>query len=80
LVCGAYAFGRHRWRKQPDGRVRRERVPREQSHALLRDAHPGYISWEEHERIEQRLHAGVRASAHRDQPDRRIVITRIGRS
>ena len=27
--AGAYAFGRHRWRKQPDGRVRRERVPRE---------------------------------------------------
>lgn len=59
--AGAYAFGRHRWRKQPDGRTRRERVPREQWHALLRDAHPGYISWEEHERIEQRLHVGAQA-------------------
>jgi DNA invertase Pin-like site-specific DNA recombinase len=59
--AGAYAFGRHRWRKQPDGRTRRERVPREQWHALLRDAHPGYISWEEHEGIEQRLHAGAKA-------------------
>jgi len=59
--AGAYAFGRHRWRKQPDGRTRRERVPREQWHALLRDAHPGYISWEEHERIERQLQAGTKA-------------------
>jgi DNA invertase Pin-like site-specific DNA recombinase len=59
--AGAYAFGRHRWRKQPDGRTRRERVPREQWHALLRDAHPGYISWEEHERIEHQLQAGTKA-------------------
>jgi DNA invertase Pin-like site-specific DNA recombinase len=59
--AGAYAFGRHRWRKQPDGRTRRERVPREQWHALLRDAHPGYISWEEHEGIEHQLQAGTKA-------------------
>ncbi|HBH03705.1 MAG TPA: hypothetical protein DDZ42_17585, partial [Candidatus Rokubacteria bacterium] len=59
--AGAYAFGRHRWRKQPDGRTRRERVPREQWHALLRDAHPAYISWEEHERIEHQLPAGTKA-------------------
>src|SRR3989304_6108911 len=59
--AGAYAFGRHRWRKQPDGRIRRERVPREPWHALLRDAHPGSISWEEHERIERRLQAGAKA-------------------
>ena len=59
--AGAYAFGRHRWRKQPDGRTRQERVPREQWHALLRDAHPGYISWEEYERIEHQLHAGTKA-------------------
>ena len=59
--AGAYAFGRHRWRKQPDGRIRRERVPREQWLALLRDAHPGYISWEEHEDIERRLQAGAKA-------------------
>ena len=59
--AGAYAFGRHRWRKHPNGRTRRERVPREQWHALLRDAHPGYISWEEHERIEHQLQAGTKA-------------------
>jgi DNA invertase Pin-like site-specific DNA recombinase len=59
--AGAYAFGRHRWRKQPDGRIRRERLPREQWLALLRDTHPGYISWEEHEDIERRLQAGAKA-------------------
>jgi hypothetical protein len=59
--AGASTFGRHRWRKQPDGRIRRERMPREQWHALLRDAHPGYISWEEHERLEHQLHAGAKA-------------------
>ena len=59
--AGAYTYGRHRWRKQPDGRTRRERVPREQWHVLLRDAHPGYISWAEHERIEDQLHAGMKA-------------------
>ena len=36
-------------------------MPREQWHALLRDAHPAYISWEEHERIEHQLPAGTKA-------------------
>lgn len=53
--AGAYAFGRGRWRKQPDGRIRHDRLPQGQWHALIRDAHPGYISWEEHERIEAQL-------------------------
>ena len=59
--AGAYAFGRGRWRKQLDGKIRHERLPRTEWHALLRDAHPGYISWEEYERIEQRLHAAAKA-------------------
>ena len=59
--AGAYAFGRGRWRKQPDGKYRHERLPRAEWHALIRDAHPAYISWEEHERIEQRLQAGAKA-------------------
>jgi DNA invertase Pin-like site-specific DNA recombinase len=59
--AGAYAFGRYRWRKQPDGRIRREHLPRAEWHALIRDAHPGYISWEEYERIEQRLQASAKS-------------------
>ena len=58
--AGAYAYGRGRWRKQPDGRTRLERLPPGEWHALIRDAHPGYISWEEHERIEQRLQASAK--------------------
>ena len=53
--AGAYAFGRHRSKKLPDGRIKRELAPREQWHALILDAHPGYITWEEYERIEQCL-------------------------
>jgi DNA invertase Pin-like site-specific DNA recombinase len=58
--AGAYVFGRGRWRKQPDGRVRHERLPQEEWHVLIRDAHPGYISWLEYERIEQRLLAAAK--------------------
>jgi len=58
--AGAYVFGRARWRKQPDGRVRHERLPQEEWHVLIRDAHPGYISWLEYERIEQRLLAAAK--------------------
>jgi DNA invertase Pin-like site-specific DNA recombinase len=59
--AGAYAYGRGRWRKQPDGRERHERLPQDQWHVLIRDAHPAYISWQEYERIEQRLHASAKA-------------------
>lgn len=59
--AGAYAFGRGRWRKQPDGRVKHHRLPREQWLVLLHDAHPGYISWAEHEQIQERLRANAQA-------------------
>ncbi len=45
--AGAFFFGRHRTRQQPDGGTNREILPRDQWHTLLRDAHPAYISWEE---------------------------------
>ncbi len=61
--AGAYAFGRNRWRKRPDGSnsCRRERLPRAEWLALLRDAHPAYISWQEYERIDQRLQASAKS-------------------
>ena len=59
--AGAYAFGRGRWRRQPGGRMRHERLPPGEWHALIRDAHPGYISWEEHQRIEQRLQTSAKS-------------------
>jgi DNA invertase Pin-like site-specific DNA recombinase len=50
--AGAYVYGRSRWRKGPDGRTRYEHRPKEEWHVLIKDAHQGYITWEEHERIE----------------------------
>jgi len=58
--AGAYAYGRSRWRKGPDGRTRHEQLPQEEWHTLILDAHPGYISWTEYQRIAQRLRAGAR--------------------
>jgi DNA invertase Pin-like site-specific DNA recombinase len=59
--AGAYAFGRHRFRTLPDGRSRREILPRDEWIAFIKDAHPGYITWEEHEWIEQRLRSSAKA-------------------
>ncbi len=53
--AGAFVYGRHRSRKLPDGRIAYETVPREQWVALIKDAHPGYISWEQFERNQERL-------------------------
>jgi DNA invertase Pin-like site-specific DNA recombinase len=51
--AGAYAFGR--------GRYRREHLPHDQWQVLIRDAHPGYISWQEYESNLQRLRASAMA-------------------
>jgi DNA invertase Pin-like site-specific DNA recombinase len=53
--AGAFAFGRFRSRKLPDGRTKREPVPRQDWIACIPDAHPGYISWDQYERIEKLL-------------------------
>ncbi|MCP3998285.1 MAG: recombinase family protein [bacterium] len=59
--AGAYVFGRHRFRTLPDGRSRREILPRDEWIAFIKDAHPGYITWDEHEWIEQRLRSSAKA-------------------
>jgi DNA invertase Pin-like site-specific DNA recombinase len=59
--AGAYAYGRNRTFKLPDGRMRLERRPRQQWHALLLDAHPGYISWQQYENNIKRLSETARA-------------------
>ena len=59
--AGAYAYGRSRWRKQPDGRIRRERLPESEWITLIKDNHPGYISWDEHKRIEKLLDENAQA-------------------
>ena len=53
--AGAFAWGRHRVRRQPDGRIVCKQLPREEWTALVPDAHEGYISWEQHEKNLQQL-------------------------
>ena len=59
--AGAYVYGRSRWRKHADGKTRQERLPRNQWYVNIQDAHPGYISWQEYEHIQQRLETASRA-------------------
>lgn len=53
--AGAFCFGRRAYRRSPDGKASNVLVPREQWHALIVDAHPGYISWQEFEDNQGRL-------------------------
>ncbi len=59
--AGAYAYGRGRSRKQLDGRSHTQRLARQHWQVMLSDAHPGYISWQEYERIELCLSTSARA-------------------
>jgi DNA invertase Pin-like site-specific DNA recombinase len=59
--AGAFAFGRTRTRRTAHGRSRVSTVPREEWHTLLLDAHPGYISWVEHEENLGRLRENAQA-------------------
>jgi len=59
--AGAYAFGRGRWKKQPDGRKKWELLPQDRWQVLIPDAHPGYISWQQYEDIDQRLRQNAQA-------------------
>ncbi len=54
--AGAYCFGRSRHQTLPDGRrVSKKVLPQEEWISLIRDAHPGYISWEQFEENQRRL-------------------------
>jgi DNA invertase Pin-like site-specific DNA recombinase len=59
--AGAYVFGRRRSRQvvSPDGQVRSSvtELPRDQWEVLIRDHHPGYISWEDYLANEAKLAA-----------------------
>ena len=59
--AGAFCFGRTRRRKHPDGHHVFVRLAREEWTALIRDAHEGYITWEEFEQNSQRLHENAQA-------------------
>ena len=51
--AGAFCYGRSRQSKQ--GKQRYKKLPRDEWIALLRDAHPGYISWDQFEANQEQL-------------------------
>ncbi len=61
--AGAFVYGRSRSRRRPGGGVETRSVPREEWTVLLRDAHPGYITWERFEQNERQLRDNDNAHA-----------------
>lgn len=59
--AGAFVYGRLRQRPGPNGRLRVERLPREEWTALIPDSHPGYITWETFELNQKLLAQNARA-------------------
>ena len=53
--AGAFCFGKTRSWKDPQGGRHCVDLPREQWAILIKEAHPGYISWEEFEENQKRL-------------------------
>jgi len=53
--AGAYYYGQQRSRKNIDGSTTYFTVPREEWLVLLKDAHPGYITWQQYEDNLQRI-------------------------
>lgn len=72
--AGAFAYGRHREGRTPDGKPTYKALPREQWVALIPDAHPGYISFEQFEANQAALAANARAHG----PDRAAGPAREG--
>ena len=55
--AGAFAYGRTRTRRGPDGTVRYHKQSQEQWTCLIQDAHEGYISWDQYQ-ANQRILTG----------------------
>jgi DNA invertase Pin-like site-specific DNA recombinase len=53
--AGAYYYGRQRSRKNVDGSTTYFQVPRDQWLVLIKDVHPGYITWQQYEDNLQRM-------------------------
>jgi len=59
--AGAFFYGRTRTRKNAHGKVRVDPLPIDQWQTLIRDAHVGYITWEEYEDNRRRLREAAQA-------------------
>ena len=53
--AGAYYYGRQRSRRKLDGSTTYFKVPRDEWLVLIKDAHPGYITWEQYEENLRRM-------------------------
>jgi DNA invertase Pin-like site-specific DNA recombinase len=60
--AGAFAFGRLHGVKDGQGHVTYHKTPREQWPVLLREVHPGYITFQQYEANLERLHANAQAN------------------
>jgi DNA invertase Pin-like site-specific DNA recombinase len=72
--AGAFAYGRRHQRRLADGKIRYNLQPRQSWIALIPDAHPGYITWDQYEANLARLAEGAAAHGH----DRRASPPREG--
>lgn len=70
--AGVFCFGRTRTHKRPGETIEIEVLPRDEWTALLPDAHPGYITWEQYEANLARLRENAQAhgSERRKSPPR----------
>ena len=59
--AGAFAYGRCHTLRNIDGVARLRRMPRDEWVTLIPGAHAGYISWDDYERNQQRLHESAQA-------------------
>ncbi len=59
--AGAFAWGRGQWKSKTNRKKNWEILPRDQWQVLIKDAHPGYISWQQYEEIDQRLRKNASA-------------------
>lgn len=70
--AGAFFFGRTRQRRRADGSLISVKLPRDEWTALIPNAHPGYIGWEEFEENQRRLkeNAAAQGAERRRSPPR----------
>ena len=61
--AGAFAFGRYRCRRRSGGGTEKKLLAPEEWTVLLRDAHPGYITWERFEQNVRQLRDNAQAYA-----------------
>ena len=59
--AGAFFYGRTHTRKTADGKHHIEQLPQEEWFALIPDAHPGYISWDQYQENLRRLQENAQA-------------------